>query len=300
MKIVAYIRTSNAFRTEHGFGHDVQEQACRRWAESFPGSEFLVFRDLVVSGSIPFTRRKALCAALRELGRGDVLVVYKRDRLGRDLIDMALLQKTVARMGARIFSLSGEGNGDSYEDAFTRSIIDCASEYERNMIRKRTQAAIRIKVQRNLKISGEVQFGCQLAPDGVHLMPHPSEFPTLLEMYRLYDLGLSPCKISTKISKQGLYSRSGGPWHDSCVIRLIKMRQTHTERFLNPTFLCHLREMNLDLSPLYKIMDTESRIDEEQRRLGIHSALQINDSKSYICEDQEIKASLLQLSLAAG
>jgi hypothetical protein len=78
------------------------------------------------------------------------------------------------------------------------------------------------------------------------------------------------------------------------------MRTSHTERFLNPTFICYLKEMDLDLSPLYKIIDTESRIDEEQRRLGIHSALQINDSKSYICQDQEIKASLMRLSLAAS
>ena len=43
------------------------------------------------------------------LGKGDVLIVAKRDRLGRDVLNVAMFERLAERKGARIVSAAGEG-----------------------------------------------------------------------------------------------------------------------------------------------------------------------------------------------
>jgi len=244
MKIVAYIRTSNLYRTQHGSGHEAQENACREWAEKQKPSEFLVFKDLVVSGTIPYSRRKGMVAALGSLGRGDILVCYKRDRLGRDVVDLAMLQKEVEKKKASIYSLAGEGNGNTYEDEFMRHVIDSASAYELNMIRKRTKEALRSKAQRN-ELTGRTIFGCKIDPMGFHLMPHEQEFPILMEIYKIADQGVSPYKISRILQKRGLYCRENGPFDHTAIITILGNRLFTFERFRSESFSKYLKEMEI-------------------------------------------------------
>jgi site-specific DNA recombinase len=245
MKIIAYIRTSNPLRTQGGVGHEAQEFACREWAEKQNPSEFLVFKDLSVSGTIPYHKRKGMVSALSHLGPGDILVCYKRDRLGRDVIDLAMLHREVAKKKASIFSLSGEGNGDTYEDEFMRTVIDSAATYELNMVRKRTQAAMRLKAQRN-EIVSRTPFGCKEDPTGFRLMPHEREFPILMELYKLIDQGYKPCRASTILFRRGLYSRRNGPFTYDSVIQIEKIRLHNLERFRSESFSKYLKDMNID------------------------------------------------------
>jgi DNA invertase Pin-like site-specific DNA recombinase len=61
-------------------------------------------------------------AALREDGV-NVLVVARRDRIARDVVIAAHVERFVVSNGARLVSAAGEGNGDSPADAFVRTVI---------------------------------------------------------------------------------------------------------------------------------------------------------------------------------
>ena len=66
-------------------------------------------------------------------------------------------------------SASGEGNGDSPADAFMRTVIDGAAQYEHGLIRARTRAVLAAKRARGERV-GSVPFGFALDEDGVRLV----------------------------------------------------------------------------------------------------------------------------------
>src|ERR1019366_5979320 len=96
-------------------------------------------------------------AALREHGAG-VLVVAKRDRIARDVVLTAGVEREAGRLGARVTSAAGEGNGSSPADGFMRTVIDGAAEYERALIRARTKAALAAKKAKG-ECVGQVPYG---------------------------------------------------------------------------------------------------------------------------------------------
>lgn len=60
-----------------------------------------VFRDEGVSGSTGLDKRLGLLAAIAALKKGDLLLVAKRDRLGRDPLVVAMIEGAVQRKGAQ-------------------------------------------------------------------------------------------------------------------------------------------------------------------------------------------------------
>jgi DNA invertase Pin-like site-specific DNA recombinase len=65
--------------------------------------------DAGTSGSLAIEDRPVLVDAVAVLRRGDVLLVAKRDRLRRDVIAVAMIERLIATRGARIVSAAGEG-----------------------------------------------------------------------------------------------------------------------------------------------------------------------------------------------
>ena len=108
MKIVAYLRVSTDRQAEEGLGLEVQEQTIRSWARTQGHRVALWTRDEGVSGSDGLDRREGLADALRALKerRAEGLVVYRLDRLARDLVLQEQLLADVRRMRSEVFSTS--------------------------------------------------------------------------------------------------------------------------------------------------------------------------------------------------
>ena len=121
-----------------------------------------------------------LLDAVAALKRGDVLLVAKRDRLGRDVIAVAMIERLIAKRGARVQSAAGEGTESNDPAAMLmRRLIDSFAEYEKLLIGARTRAALGAKRRRGERISGIISFGFRLAGDGRQLIAHDGEQSTL-------------------------------------------------------------------------------------------------------------------------
>ena len=59
-----------------------------------------------VSGSTAIAQRRGFAKLMDRLEAGDVLIVTKLDRLGRDAIDVSLTVKALAGMGVRVHCLA--------------------------------------------------------------------------------------------------------------------------------------------------------------------------------------------------
>ena len=145
MAAIIYLRVST---DDQRLGPEAQRAACLAYCERVGLTVAGEHADHGVSGAAALDSRLGLMAAVGELDEGDVLVVAKRDRLARDTMAAAMIERMVERAGARIETADGVGNGDSPEAQLMRRMIDAFAEYERAVIRGRTRAALAAKKRR--------------------------------------------------------------------------------------------------------------------------------------------------------
>lgn len=130
-RAVIYRRVSTDEQAESGLGLEAQLAACQATAARMAW-EIVTIPEDSMSGGLPLEKRTILLDALAELGRGDVLLVAKRDRLSRgDIMTTAMIEAAVQRAGARIVSAAGEGTeADDPASVLMRHIIDAFGEYK--------------------------------------------------------------------------------------------------------------------------------------------------------------------------
>lgn len=88
-------------------------------------------------------RRPALVAALKDCRPGDVLVVWKLDRLGRNLAELILTMQTLDKKRANLRVLTGlQVDTSNAGGRFIFHIFAALAEFERELIRERTMAGL--------------------------------------------------------------------------------------------------------------------------------------------------------------
>ena len=99
-----------------------------------------VFTDHGVSGAI--IQREGLSQAIAAVGRGDVLVVWRLDRLGRSLSFLIELIEKLRNEGAGFESLSDGINTASAGGKLVFHIMGALAEFERSLISERSKAGM--------------------------------------------------------------------------------------------------------------------------------------------------------------
>jgi putative DNA-invertase from lambdoid prophage Rac len=96
-----------------------------------------------VSGSLPAMERKGFTRLLDRLEEGDVLIVTKLDRLGRNAMDVRATVETLASEGIKVHCLAlGGADLTSAAGKMTMGVIATVAEFERDLLIERTQAGL--------------------------------------------------------------------------------------------------------------------------------------------------------------
>tara|TARA_R110000868_G_scaffold93573_5_gene258801 strand:+ start:797 stop:1444 length:648 start_codon:yes stop_codon:yes gene_type:complete len=210
MKAIGYIRVST---DEQALGAEAQAVALQAYADSHGLDLQPSHIDRGISGATPLDGRPGLLAAVAQLGPGDVLLVTRRDRLARDVVVAALVERLVERAGARIVSCAGEGSEGGPAGELMRSIIDAFAQYERALIRSRTRAALGVLRARGQR-TGSVPVG------HVELDGKLSETPVVARARELRAEGLSYGAIGHVLTFEG-HQPTGKAWHITSVRRML-------------------------------------------------------------------------------
>jgi DNA invertase Pin-like site-specific DNA recombinase len=228
-KLAAYVRVSTDKQAEEGLGLDVQRHAIRAWAKESGHKIALWASDEGVSGSNGLDSRQGLLEALSALQdrRVSGLVVYRLDRLARDLVLQESLLAEIWRGGARLYSTSSAE--DAYLDpdgadgdpsrALIRQILGAVASYERAMIRLRLRSGKQRKGAAGGYVGGRPPLG--LRAEGGALVPDEDEARIRERILALKSQGESLRRICEVLSAEGLPPKRGGRWHPESVRKII-------------------------------------------------------------------------------
>jgi len=99
-----------------------------------------IFSDVISGAS---KERPNLDAMLAHCRRGDTIVVYKLDRLGRSLIHLVNLMNKFMEDGIHLKSLTDNIDTLTSQGKLMFNVFASLAEFERDLIRERTQAGLK-------------------------------------------------------------------------------------------------------------------------------------------------------------
>lgn len=103
-RAIGLIRVSTDKQAESGLGLEAQQASITACATRLHLPLVTVYlegsRTMGTSGSLAIANRPVLLEAIAALKRGDTLLVAKRDRIGRDVIAVAMIERLVTKRGS--------------------------------------------------------------------------------------------------------------------------------------------------------------------------------------------------------
>lgn len=134
-RVFAYCRVSTSDQTTD---NQVQEIA----AAGFSVTPQRTITE-TVSGSVAAAERKGFGLLLNKLEAGNVLVVTKLDRLGRNAMDVRATVEGLTGMGVKVHCLAlGGVDLTSPAGKMTMGVIAAVAEFERDLLIERTQSGL--------------------------------------------------------------------------------------------------------------------------------------------------------------
>lgn len=202
---------------------ETQFEACEEYCNQQNYRIRSKYCDRAISGADE--DRPGLWDAVADLKSGDVLVVYKLDRLARSVFLSHTVERMARKVGATIRSIKNEGTwGDSPEDRVLRNILRSFDEYYREANAKRISDAMRRHV-RNGRIMTDpkrLPYGWMIKSMEKRTMkPHPEEMEVIGQIREMSERSESAYAIANTLNDAGLLPRSG-KWTVTKILRVIR------------------------------------------------------------------------------
>jgi putative DNA-invertase from lambdoid prophage Rac len=203
MAIYGYCRVSTVRQAAEGESLDVQ----RRQIEGYALMHGLALDDVVVeegvSGSVPVAERPAAGPLFARLGKGDVVIAPKLDRLFRSALDALKVVEDLKKRGValHLLDLGGDISGNGLSKLFL-TIAAAFAEAERDRIRERIGQVKADQKARGRYLGGKVPFGFRRGDDG-ELVPYEAEQEAIREIMSLRAQGKALRAIAAAAQAKG-------------------------------------------------------------------------------------------------
>jgi len=209
--VVIYARFSPRPNADKSESIEMQIEWCKEWCSKNGHTVVSIFQDRAKSGKEE--DRPGLWAAVDAVKRDYILLVWKLDRLARNVYLSNILERSVTKRGGRIMSANGEGTSEenSDQDWLVRQILQTLAEYERRVIAARIKAAVHRHRANGRYCGGLVPFGYMRDPDDQRqVVENPDEQKSIARIFELLDQGLTLNKIAKQLEKEKYPHR----WHE--------------------------------------------------------------------------------------
>jgi DNA invertase Pin-like site-specific DNA recombinase len=236
MRYVIYRRVSTEQQADAGQGIELQDEACRRWLRANRHRNAGTCTDSGKSGAAEIGERAGLARALALLAedKADGILVFRLDRLARDVVLQETLLADLHRQGKELRSCSAAEDEHLTHDpsdptrALVRRILGSVAAYERDMIRLRLRAGQTRKRANGGYIGGGVPYGWTSVRG--ELVEVPAEQEVIRLIAKLRRQGMPLRQIGAHLESRGIPSRAPhGNWRPTTVLRIAERAGVPTE-----------------------------------------------------------------------
>ncbi|HYG59001.1 MAG TPA: recombinase family protein [Symbiobacteriaceae bacterium] len=229
-KVAIYIRWSTE---EQGQGTtlEVQRDACVYYCKSqgWNSREDLVFIDEGFSGA---TLDRPGLAQLRKAVKEhqvECVVVYKLDRLSRNLLDCVSLVRKEWGEACALYSTKENFDTQSPVGQMVFNILVSFAEFERNVIRDRTQSGKTKRAQQGRNAGQWYPYGYKKGDDGNWALDgwdaerqcFTGRAAIARRIFDEYLAGVSAREIADRLRNEGVPSSRGGAWRYNTISALL-------------------------------------------------------------------------------
>jgi DNA invertase Pin-like site-specific DNA recombinase len=207
-----------------------QEKECVKAILSREGKpfEYDLFTDDDVSSRIKMNKRPELMKMLESLQRDQTVVVFKLDRLSRDVVEMVTIYRMIKDKGCKIFSL----NDSNCDDEFMIGLMGVLAQKERSDISLRIKAKFRSKRGSNEQISRYPPYGYSFDEGHTSIVNNkertirnlnevPDEQNVIRRAVDLSNEGSSLREIVRILTDEGYKNRAGNDFQPMTISRIL-------------------------------------------------------------------------------
>lgn len=215
------------------------EMQANKCIEMCKGEDYKVFHETFISGDTDLEKCPALKKALDSLKKGDTFMIWKMDRLSRDIMKMGHILKIIDKKKASIYSVV-EPNffENNLEASLMRNVTMVIAEHELKSIRLRVKTALQEKRKRGQRV-GHIPYGYQLG-EGKMLIPNEREQAILRQMEFMYQSeSMTYREVAESLNNMAVRNRAGCEWSHSSVYRILKNRLRHAEVYIREFSALH-------------------------------------------------------------
>lgn len=215
MRWVGVVRVSTS---EQEGGVATQRHDIEAWVKARQGTLVAIFVDEVTGTMDKLSDRHALTAAFEALGANaaDGIVLWKLDRLARDLVLQELMLRDIWKLGGIVASTFAEeerlldDDGSDPTRTLIRQILGAFAQYERAGIRIRTAAGRARAKNEGRYLGGTVPYGFVIDPISGQPVHDAREVDIIGEALTMRDVGCSLTEIAEFLLQAGMPPRQHG------------------------------------------------------------------------------------------
>lgn len=219
LRAACYIRVSTEEQAREGVSLAVQEERLRAFVIAKGWDLVELFRD--EGESAKNLNRPAIQQLLSRLRsrQFDVVIIYKLDRLTRSVKDLGHLLEVFQKAKVAVSSLEESIDTTTATGKLLVNILGSVAQWEREANAERTRSAIHY-MRAQLQAYSPTPYGFRRAGD--RLIALPAEQRAVALMRQLRAAGASLRAIARELSRKGIASRGGRPWHPDVIARILR------------------------------------------------------------------------------
>ncbi len=227
LRCAVYTRKSTEEGLEQEFNSlDAQRESCEAYVASQKAEGWVLVPDDYDDGGFSggTLERPALKRLLAdiELGRVDVIVVYKIDRLSRSLMDFARLVEVFDRKAVTFVSVTQSFNTTTSMGRLTLNVLLSFAQFEREVIGERIRDKVAASRRKGIWMGGWAPLGYDIRDR--KLLVNEPEAKLVRSIFTRFARGKSGTRLIQALAGEGARNKQGKPIDKGYLYRVLNNR----------------------------------------------------------------------------